>query len=93
MSEAAKYAPPEDHALEIRKIGNTLTLVLPKDVLARLHLKAGDRLVVVEKAEAAAPSAPHGVKHGHVLNASRKSMEDFKHSLRKAAAKEPADLA
>ena len=93
MSETAKYAPPEDHALHIRKIGNTLTLSLPKDVMVRLHLKAGDRLVVAEDETASAPVAHHPDKHKHVLNASRKSMEDFKQRFQKSAAKELADLA
>jgi len=93
MSEAPKYVPPEDNALNIRKIGNTLTLVLPKDMMARLHLKAGDRLVVAEQAGSSAPVAHHDDKHKHVLNASRKSMEDFKQRFQKSAAKEPAELA
>ena len=92
MSETAKYAPPEDHALHIRKVGNTLTLVLPKDVMARLHLKAGDRLVVAEEEVSSAPVVHHVEKHKHVLNATRKSMEDFKQRFQKGAAKEPADL-
>ena len=61
MSEAPKYVPPEDHALHVRKIGNTLTLILPKEVMARLHLKAGDRLVVAEDASSA-PVAHHDDK-------------------------------
>ena len=92
MSEAPKYVPPEEHALHVRKIGNTLTLVLPKDVMARLHLKAGDRLVVAEEETASAPVAHHPDKHKHVLNATRKSMEDFKQRFQKGAVKEPADL-
>ena len=92
MSEAPKYVPPEDHALHIRKIGNTLTLVLPKDVMARLHLKAGDRLVVAEQEESSASVAHHDGKHKHVLNASRKSMEDFKQKFRTAAATAPDAL-
>ncbi len=92
MSESAKYAPPEDHALHIRKIGNTLTLLLSKDVMARLHLKAGDRLVVAEEETAATPVVHLADKHKHVLNASRRSMEDFKQRFQKGAAKEPADL-
>ena len=93
MSEAPKYVPPEDHALHIRKIGNTLTLVLPKDVMARLHLKAGDRLVVAEDETASSAVAHHPDKHKHVLNATRKSMEDFKQRFQKSAAKEHAELA
>ena len=92
MSEIAKYAPPEDHALHIRKIGNTLTLVLPKDVMARLHLKVGDRLVVAEDESASTPVVHLADKHKHVLNASRKSMEDFKKKFQKASAKAPDAL-
>ena len=92
MSEAPQYVPPADHALHVRKIGNTLTLILPRDVMARLHLKAGDRLVVAEQESAAAPSAPHDDKHKHVFNVSRKSMEDFKQKFQKAAAKAPDAL-
>ena len=89
MSEAPKYVPPDDHALHVRKIGNTLTLILPKEVIARLHLKAGDRLVVAEEASSA-PVAHHDDKHKHVFNVSRKSMEDFKQKFQKTSTKESA---
>ena len=92
MSEAPKYVPPEDHALHVRKIGNTLTLILPRDVMARLHLKEGDRLVVAEQEGASAPVAHHDDKHKHVFNVSRKSMDDFKQKFRKAAAMAPDAL-
>ena len=91
MSEAPKYVPPDDHALHVRKIGNTLTLILPKEVMARLHLKAGDRLIVAEEASSA-PVAHHDDKHKHVFNVSRKSMDDFKQKFQKSATKESADL-
>ena len=92
MSEAPKYVPPEDHALHVRKIGNTLTLILPRDVMARLHLKEGDRLVVAEQEGASAPIAHHDDKHKHVFNVSRKSMDDFKQKFQKSAVKAPDAL-
>ena len=91
MSEAPQYVPPSDDALHVRKIGNTMTLFLPKDIMARLHLKVGDRLVVAEEVSAA-PVAHHDDKHKHVFNVSRKSMEDFKQKFQKAATKEPDAL-
>ena len=91
MSEAPKYVPPDDHALHVRKIGNTLTLILPKEVMARLHLKAGDRLIVAEEASSA-PVAHHDDKHKHVFNVSRKSMDYFKQKFQTSATKESADL-
>ena len=38
-------------ALQIRKIGNSVGLILPKELLARLKLAEGDKLYVVEQAE------------------------------------------
>ncbi|HEY2466709.1 MAG TPA: AbrB/MazE/SpoVT family DNA-binding domain-containing protein [Terracidiphilus sp.] len=38
--------------LKVRKIGNSLGVVLPKEAVSRLHADAGDRLFLVE--------APHG---------------------------------
>lgn len=40
--------------LEIKKIGNSTGLILPKELLARLGLKQGDEVIVTE--------APDGVK-------------------------------
>jgi hypothetical protein len=37
--------------LQIRKIGNSLGLILSKELLARLKLKEGDKLHVVEQTE------------------------------------------
>jgi putative addiction module antidote len=34
--------------LKLQKIGNSVGLVLPKDVLARLHLGQGDRMLLTE---------------------------------------------
>jgi putative addiction module antidote len=34
--------------LKIRKIGNSLGVVLPKEVISRLHADEGDRLFLVE---------------------------------------------
>jgi putative addiction module antidote len=35
--------------LQVRKIGNSIGFILPKDTAARLDLKEGDRLFVVEQ--------------------------------------------
>ncbi|RWD72624.1 AbrB/MazE/SpoVT family DNA-binding domain-containing protein [Mesorhizobium sp.] len=35
----------------IRKIGNSEGLILPKELLDRLHLKAGDNVVVVQEGQ------------------------------------------
>ncbi|MDZ4690669.1 AbrB/MazE/SpoVT family DNA-binding domain-containing protein [Terricaulis sp.] len=46
--EAAKPAKPAGRTLKVRKIGNSLGVVLPKDVLAKLKVSEGDELSVSE---------------------------------------------
>ncbi len=56
--EADKPATkPSGRTLKVRKIGNSLGVVLPKDVLAKLRVNEGDELTVSETAEGVALSA------------------------------------
>ena len=56
--EAAKPATkPSGRTLKVRKIGNSLGVVLPKDVLAKLRVSEGDELTVSETAEGVALQA------------------------------------
>jgi putative addiction module antidote len=45
------------HDTTIRKIGNSEGVILPKEILDRLNLKAGDSIVIVQ--EGRASPAPH----------------------------------
>ena len=49
MSEAPSDYKLEDTALQIRKIGNSVGVILPKELLARLKLKEGDKFYPVEQ--------------------------------------------
>ena len=42
LNEASSEYKLEDTALQIRKIGNSVGVILPKELLARLNLKEGD---------------------------------------------------
>ena len=44
--------------IEIKKIGNSTGVILPKELLARLHLKQGDWLFVTELPDGALMLAP-----------------------------------
>ena len=46
MNESRKI---EDTALQIRKIGNSVGVILPKELLARLNLKEGDKFYRFER--------------------------------------------
>lgn len=45
--------------IEIKKIGNSTGVILPKELLARLRLKQGDVLFVTETADGGLKLVPH----------------------------------
>jgi len=49
MNENPKGVRPEGGVLQVRKIGNSIGLILPKEMVARLNLKEGDKLFPVEQ--------------------------------------------
>ncbi|MGH6727674.1 MAG: AbrB/MazE/SpoVT family DNA-binding domain-containing protein, partial [Pseudolabrys sp.] len=46
MNKPIPSAKTQNDVLRIKKIGNSVGLILPKDLLARLKLKEGDQLHV-----------------------------------------------
>lgn len=55
--QAQAPAKPAGRTLKVRKIGNSLGVVLPKDVLAKLHAGEGDELSVRETPDGVALKA------------------------------------
>jgi len=45
--------------LKVRKIGNSLGVVLPKEAVSRLHAGEGDRLFLIEGADGAYQLTPY----------------------------------
>jgi putative addiction module antidote len=45
--------------LKVRKIGNSLGVVLPKEAISRLHASDGDRLFLIEGANGAYKLTPY----------------------------------
>jgi putative addiction module antidote len=78
MNDRPRDTDTEGHLLQIKKIGNSVGLILPKDLLARLKLREGDKLHVVEQTERGIKLSPYDPKHA-------KAMEIARHSFRKYA--------
>src|SRR5436309_2465195 len=57
----------EGYVLTIKKVGNSLGFILPKDLLARLKLKEGDELHVVEQTERGIKLTPYDPKHSKAM--------------------------
>ncbi|MGR3716794.1 MAG: AbrB/MazE/SpoVT family DNA-binding domain-containing protein [Thermohalobaculum sp.] len=71
--------------LKVRKIGNSLGIVLPKETLALLGVGEGDELIVSE-----APNGEMRITRGEVdldrqLEAARKGMKRYRNALRELA--------
>jgi putative addiction module antidote len=77
MNEAPTKIEVEGAVLQIRKIGNSLGLILSKELLARLKLKEGDQLHVVEQTERGVKLTPYDPKHAKAMEIARRSFRTY----------------
>jgi putative addiction module antidote len=68
----------------VRRIGNSEGVILPKEVLDRHNLRAGDKLTVVEKADGIS-LVPASSDLSRQLEAARKGMDRYRVALRELA--------
>ena len=61
--------------LEIRRIGGSVGLILPQDLLARLKLKEGDKLQIVEQTDGSLKLALYD--HARGLQIARQAFRDY----------------
>ncbi len=67
----------EGYLLQVKKIGNSLGLILPKDLLTRLRLQEGDKLHVVEQTERGMKLSPYDPKHAKAMELARRSFRKY----------------
>jgi putative addiction module antidote len=77
MNEAPRKTDIEGAVLQIRKIGNSVGLILPKDLLARLKLKEGDTLHIVEQTERGLKLSPYDPKHAKAMEIARRAFRTY----------------
>lgn len=77
MNEAPRAVEIEGYLLQIKKIGNSVGLILPKELLARLKLKEGDKLHVVEQTERGIQLSPYDPKHAKAMEIARRSFRKY----------------
>lgn len=71
--------------LQIRKIGNSTGLILPKELLARLKLSEGDKLHVVEQTERGIKLSRYDPKHEKAMEIARRSFRKYADTYRALA--------
>ena len=70
--------------ITIRKIGNSEGIIIPKDVLDRMGVKAGDELTLKEEG-GQIQLAPQNTDLAEQLKAARMGMEKYRVALRELA--------
>ena len=77
MNKPARRLDIEGAILRIKKIGNSVGLILPKELLARLRLKEGDALHIVEQTERGLKLSPYDPKHAEAMDIARRSFRKY----------------
>ena len=77
MNKPTRKHNTQGAVLQIRKIGNSVGLTLPKDLLARLKLKEGDKLYAVEQTERGLKLTPYDPKHEKAMEIARRGFRKY----------------
>ncbi len=77
MNERPAKILSEGFVLQVRKIGNSTGVILPKELLHRLRLKDGDLLHVVEQNERGVKLSPYDPKHAKAMEIARRTFRDY----------------
>ena len=85
MNERPRTTTAEGYVLQIKKIGNSTGLILPKELLARLKLSEGDKLHVVEQTERGLKLTPYDPKHAKAMEIARRSFRKYADTYRALA--------
>lgn len=72
-------------ALKLTQIGNSVGVILPKDLLARLRLEKGDTLFVTEVANGAILLSPYSAEFESQMEAARAVMKKRRNVLHELA--------
>ncbi len=85
MSEIPAKIEAEGFLLQVRKIGNSTGVILPKELLNRLRLKEGDVLHVIEQSERGVKLSPYDPKHAKAMEIARRAFRDYADTFRTLA--------
>ena len=72
-------------ALKLTQIGNSVGVILPKELLARLKLEKGDTVFVTEVANGAVMLSPYSAEFESQMLAARSVMKKRRNVLRELA--------
>jgi putative addiction module antidote len=85
MNEKQKEFQSGSGTLQVRKIGNSIGFILPKDTAARLDLKEGDRLFLIEQPGGGFALTPHDPDFEKAMKVARRGMRRYHNALAELA--------
>lgn len=71
--------------LKLRKVGNSVGVILPKEALAHLNLGEGDSVTVTEGPEGCLQLSPHKAEVVRQMDAVKDIMHRYRHTMRELA--------
>jgi putative addiction module antidote len=71
--------------LKLRKVGNSVGIVLPKEALAHLKAGEGDMLSVTEGPDGSLRMSPHKAEVARQMEVVQAVMKRYRHTLRELA--------
>lgn len=71
--------------LEVKRVGNSTGLILPKDFLAKLNLAQGDWLYVTENADGSVRLSPYDPTLEKGMKVAEKAMKTYRNALSELA--------
>ncbi|UGV28076.1 AbrB family transcriptional regulator [Rhodopseudomonas boonkerdii] len=89
MNERSKIAadprPQPIAKVEIKKIGNSSGVILPKEVMTRLNLSVGDQLYATMTPEGGVRLTPYDPKFEKAMEVARRGMKRYHNALAELA--------
>ena len=71
--------------LKIVRIGNSLGVRLPREVLSRLHLEDGDKMILTESPEGGYRLTPYHPEFEEQIKAAEEGMRRYRNTLKALA--------
>jgi len=71
--------------LKLRKVGNSIGLILPKEVLAHLKVGEGDTITLTEASEGTVRLSPHKEEVTRQMDVVQDVIKRYRHTLRELA--------
>lgn len=87
MNETAKPSGADTvgDLVQLRRIGNSVGIILTKDILARFRLAEGDRFTVVQQPGGEVKLVPYDDVHARGMEIARQVMKDYAGTMRELA--------